>query len=219
MSTARVAAFFDLDLTLLRCNSGSRWMSFLRERGEVGAWMMLRSLLWLTQYKLAILDMERLATHLIADLRGDSELEMRDKASIFWEREVRPALSELALAALAEHQAQAHVVALLSSTTQFIAEPVAAHLGIEHILCTRLHVESGRFLGTCERPTCYGQGKVFHAERFAAEHHIDLGQSYFYTDSYSDLPMLLKVGGPRAVNPDRRLRRHAQRAGWPILAW
>jgi HAD superfamily hydrolase (TIGR01490 family) len=219
MSTARVAAFFDLDLTLLRCNSGSRWMSFLRERGEVGAWMMLRSLLWLTQYKLAILDMERLATHLIADLRGDSELEMRDKASIFWEREVRPALSELALAALAEHQAQAHVVALLSSTTQFIAEPVAAHLGIEHILCTRLHVESGRFLGTCERPTCYGQGKVFHAERFAAAHDIDLAQSYFYTDSYSDLPMLLKVGGPRAVNPDRRLRRHAQRAGWPILAW
>ena len=57
------------------------------------------------------------------------------------------------------------------------------------------------------------------AERFAAEHGIDLAKSYFYTDSYSDLPMLLKVGGPRAVNPDRRLRRHAQRAGWPILAW
>lgn len=219
MRTARVAAFFDLDLTLLRCNSGSRWLSFLRERGEVGAWMMLRSILWLTQYKLAILDMERLATHLIADLRGDSEPEMREKAEIFWEREVRPAISELARQALAEHREQAHVVVLLSSTTQFIAEPVAAHLGIEHILCTRLHVEGGRFLGTCERPTCYGAGKVFHAQRFAAEHDIDLQQSYFYTDSYSDLPMLQKVGGPRVVNPDRRLRRHAQRTGWPILAW
>ncbi|HRI52381.1 MAG TPA: HAD family hydrolase [Pseudomonadota bacterium] len=105
MSTARVAAFFDLDRTLLRCNSGSKWLRFLRERGEVDAWMMARSVLWLAKYKLAILDMERLATHLIADLRGDSEREMRDKAAIFWERDVRPAISELALAALAEHRA------------------------------------------------------------------------------------------------------------------
>ena len=215
----RVAAFFDLDRTLLRCNSGSRWLRFLRERGEVSTWTMLRSVVWLAKYNLAILDMETLATHLIADLTGDSEPEMRDKAAIFWERDVRPELSPTGLGVLTEHRAQEHVIVLLSSTTQFVAEPVAAHLGVEHILCTRLHVESGRFLGTCDRPTCYGEGKVFHAARFAAAHDIDLAQSYFYTDSYSDLPMLLKVGAPRAVNPDRRLRRYARRSGWPILSW
>lgn len=216
---ARIAAFFDLDRTLLRCNSGSRWMRFLRERGEVGAWMMLRSAVWLLKYELAILDLETLATTLIADMRGDAEAAMRDKAAIFWEREVRPALSPLGMHALAEHRAQDHVIAFLTSTTQFVAEPVAHHLAVEHILCTRLHVEGGRFLGTCERPTCYGAGKVVHAERFAAAHSIDLAQSYFYTDSYSDLPMLQKIGAPRVVNPDRRLRRHARRSGWPILAW
>ena len=216
---ARIAAFFDLDRTLLRCNSGARWMQFLRERGEVGTWMMVRSALWLLKYELSILDLETLATGLIADMRGGLEAEMREKAAIFWEREVRPALSPLALAALAAHRAQEHVLALLTSTTQFIAEPVAQHIQVEHILCTRLHVADGRFLGTCERPTCYGSGKLVHAERFAADHLIDLSQSYFYTDSYSDLPMLQKVGAPRVVNPDRRLRRHARRSGWPILAW
>lgn len=217
--SARVAAFFDLDRTLLRCNSGSRWLRFLRERGELGTWMMLRSVVWLAQYNLAILDMETLARRLVADMEGDSEPEMRDKAAIFWEREVRPALSKLALVALAEHRTQDHVVALLTSTTQFVAEPVAAHLGLEHILCTRIHVEKERFLGTCEHPTCYGQGKVVYAERFAQAHQIDLSRSYFYTDSYSDLPMLQKVGVPRVVNPDRRLARHARQQGWPILAW
>jgi len=216
---ARVAAFFDLDRTLLRCNSGTRWLRFLRERGEVSTWTMLRSVVWLAKYNLAILDMETLATRLVADLTRDSEPEMRDKAANFWERDVRPELSPTGLGVLTEHRAKEHVIVLLSSTTQFVAEPVAAHLGVDHILCTRLHVESGRFLGTCDRPTCYGEGKVFHAERFAAAHAIDLAQSYFYTDSYSDLPMLLKVGAPRAVNPDRRLRRHARRRGWPILSW
>jgi len=217
--SARVAAFFDLDRTLLTCNSGSRWLRFLHERGELGTWMMLRSVLWLAKYNLAILDMETLATRLVADMAGDSEPAMRDKAAIFWEREVRPAISKLAQEALAEHRAQAHVIALLTSTTQFVAEPVAAHLGVEHIMCTRIHVERERFLGTCDHPTCYGQGKVVYAERFAETHHIDLSQSYFYTDSYSDLPMLQKVGAPRVVNPDRRLRRHARQNDWPILAW
>lgn len=216
---ARIAAFFDIDRTLLRCNSGSKWLRFLHERGEIGTFMMLRSVLWLIKYELSILDLETLATGLIADLRGDLEQDMRDKAAIFWEKIVRPAISPIALAALTEHRQKDHVIALLSSTTQFVAEPVAAHLQLEHVLCTRLHVEDGRFLGTCERPTCYGPGKVVHAERFAAAHAIDLGQSYFYTDSYSDLPMLQKVGAPRVVNPDRRLRHHARRSGWPILAW
>jgi HAD superfamily hydrolase (TIGR01490 family) len=217
--SARIAAFFDLDRTLLRCNSGSRWMSFLHERGEIGTLMLLRSTVWLVKYKLAVLDLETLATGLVADMKGDSEAQMRDKAAIFWEREVRPAISETGLRALGTHRDQEHVVALLTSTTQFVAEPVAAHLGLEHVLCTRLHVESGQFSGTFERPSCYGEGKVFHAERFAAAHHIDLARSYFYTDSYSDLPMLRKVGKPQVVNPDRRLRRHARRCGWPILSW
>jgi len=66
-------------------------------------------------------------------------------------------------------------------------------------------------------PLCWGVGKTHWAQRFAAEQGIDLRQSFFYTDAISDLPMLELVGQPRVVNPDRLLRRHAQRRGWPIL--
>ncbi|MFO0574758.1 MAG: HAD family hydrolase [Polyangia bacterium] len=215
----RAAAFFDMDQTLLRVNSGSRWVAFLRERGEVGLLFLLRSSVWLFKYKLAVLDMETLARRLVADMAGSSESEMLDKAAIFWEREVRPAISPEGEAAIAEHRARGHAVVLLTSATPYVAEPLARHLGLDEVLCTRLHVEDGRFVGTCDGPTCYGSGKVHHARRFAEAHDIDLAESYFYTDSFSDLPMLERVGRPCAVNPDRRLRRHAERSGWPILRW
>jgi phosphoserine phosphatase len=79
--------------------------------------------------------------------------------------------------------------------------------------------EGGRFTGVYVRPACYGAGKVTRAESFAVEHGIDLRQSYFYSDSYSDLPMLERVGQPRVVNPDPRLRRAAQRRGWSAESW
>jgi phosphoserine phosphatase len=65
-------------------------------------------------------------------------------------------------------------------------------------------------------PVCYGTGKVVWAERFAEEHGVDLSASYFYTDSITDLPLLERVAHPVAVNPDPRLRRLAQKRGWPV---
>jgi putative phosphoserine phosphatase/1-acylglycerol-3-phosphate O-acyltransferase len=78
-------------------------------------------------------------------------------------------------------------------------------------------VRDGRFTGEAERPVCYGAGKIYWAERFAAAEGIDLDRSYFYTDSITDLPVLERVGEPRVVNPDLRLRRVAARRGWPLL--
>jgi phosphoserine phosphatase len=68
-------------------------------------------------------------------------------------------------------------------------------------------------------PFCYGPGKVAHAEVIADKLHIPLKECVFYTDSYSDLPMLEAVGEPVAVDPDRRLLRHAMQRGWRIERW
>ena len=92
-----------------------------------------------------------------------------------------------------------------------------ADLGIGHFLVTELVVRDGRFTGQVIEPVCYGRGKAYWAERFAAEHGVDLARSYFYTDSITDLPVLDRVGHPRVVHPDPRLRRLAQRRGWQVL--
>jgi phosphoserine phosphatase len=64
---------------------------------------------------------------------------------------------------------------------------------------------------------CYGEGKIHWAQAYAEKHDIDLERSYFYTDSYSDLPMLQAVGNQRIVNPDPRLRLYASFKRWPVL--
>jgi len=120
-------------------------------------------------------------------------------------------------ATVAAHRRAGHLLVILTSATRYLAEPVAADLGIEHLLVTQLLVRDGRFTGEAVRPLCYGEGKTYWAERFAAAQGVDLGRSYFYTDSITDLPVLERVGEPRIVNPDPRLRRVAGRRGWPVL--
>lgn len=213
------AAFFDMDLTLIRINTGTQWIKFLRRRGEMTRWRMLQAMGWLAQYKLAVLDMEAVTTKVIRELAGQPEQEMVDKCLGFTRDVVLPEIAPKGLAALEEHRRQGHVVAILSSSTPYVTEPLAKHLGIEHVLCTRLSVKGGKFVGTHVRPACYGRGKVHWAEAFARERSIDLDKSFFYTDSYSDLPMLERVGEKRVVNPDTRLRRHARRLGWAVDEW
>src|SRR5262249_23772389 len=99
--------------------------------------------------------------------------------------------------------------------TRYQIDPLAQDLGIEHVLCTRLQVCDGRFTGEIEEPACYGQGKVEAARRLAAARNLDLGESFFYTDSDEDLALLEQVGNPRPTNPNRRLATIAARRGWP----
>lgn len=213
------AAFFDMDRTLLRCNTGSLWIRWLRERGEISLYEMARASTWLLQYKLAVLDMEAVAEKATLAMRGQSEAELRAKCREFFDAWVQSQVAPKALAALDEHRRRGHVVAILSTSTPYVVEPLASHLGIEHAICTRLNTADGRFDGTLVKPACYGPGKVHWAEAFARQHDVDLASSFFYTDSYSDLPMLERVGVKRVVNPDTRLKRHARRVGWQIDEW
>lgn len=214
-----IAAFFDMDRTLVRANTGTLWVKWQRERGEISRWKALQALGWIAQYKLSVLDMEALITRLIADMAGQPEGEMIQKCIEFTEKLVLPTVAPRALEAIERHRRDGHVIAILSTSSPYVTEIVARHVGIEHVLCTRFMVADGKFSGQHVRPACFGPGKVHWAEKFAAERDVDLARSFFYTDSYSDLPMLERVGVARVVNPDGRLARHARRVGWSIEEW
>jgi HAD superfamily hydrolase (TIGR01490 family) len=214
------AAFFDMDRTLLRCNSGTLWIKYLRRRGEISSLKMLQALGWMAQYKLAILDMESVTGRVTATMAGEPEREIVDKCLSFTENEILHQVAPSARERIDWHRKQGHVIAILSSSTPYVTEPLARHLQIDHVLCTRLNVDGrGRFVGTHVKPACYGTGKVHWAEEFARRENVDLDASFFYTDSFSDLPMLERVGIKRVINPDTRLRRHARRVGWPVEEW
>ena len=213
------AAFFDMDRTLIRVNSGTLWIRWLRERGELSLYETARGLMWIAQYKLALLDMESVATKASALMRGQSEHDLLEKTGLFFESLISPAVAPKGLLAIEQHRKEGHVIAILSSSTPYVVERLAAQVGIEHAICTRMNVADGIFDGTHRKPACYGAGKIHWAEAFAREHDVDLASSFFYTDSYTDLPMLERVGMARVVNPDTRLKRHAKRVGWAIDEW
>lgn len=212
------AAFFDMDNTLLSVDSGTSWARFLYGRGELSAAMVAKVVYWRALYKVALLDMEAVFENLCLTLRGDSEAEMIEKCAIWYRRDIAPHVAPAARVAVERHRALGHAVVLATGSTIYAARPVASGVAIEHVLATELEVDGGAFTG---RPSalCFGAHKVALAEAWAAREGIDLDASYFYSDSYNDLPMLERVGTAIAVNPDARLGRHARKHGWAIQRW
>lgn len=212
------AAFFDLDRTVLRIDSGTSYMRFQRMRGALSGLGWAKVLWWALQYRFALLDVEELAERLILDYEGDAEHEMIDRCRVWFEAYVEPAITADGRRAIQRHRDLGHEIVLLTGSTQYIAMVVAEALDVEHTLCTRVHVHDGRFTGQFEQ-ICFGHNKVRIAEAWAADHGIALEDSVFYSDSYNDLPMLRRVGTAVAVNPDTRLARHARGAGWRVEKW
>src|SRR2546428_3097751 len=192
-------------------------MRHLRRTGQARRRDVARALCCLARYKLGLLDTERALRASMAWISGRVEELVQRDCEEWYARAVRPYIYPAMAAAVETHRRAGHVPAILTSATRYLAEPVAADLGIEHLLVTQLVVRDGRFTGEAVRPVCYGAGKIYWAERFATAQGVDLGRSYFYTDSITDLPVLERVGEPRIVNPDPRLRRVAARRGWPVL--
>ena len=212
-----VAAFFDVDGTLIARNSARLYMQHLRETGQARRRDLAWTFYYVCRYKLGMLDVERAITASLDFIRGRDEAAIRADCDAWYAGTIRSYVYPAMAATVEAHRRAGHVPVILTSATRYLAEPLAADLGIEHMLVTQLLVADGRFTGEAVRPVCYGDGKSFWAERLAATLGLDLARSYFYTDSITDLPVLERVGEPRIVNPDPRLGRLAARRGWPIF--
>ncbi len=215
----RIGAFFDIDHTVLEINSGTRWVGYQWKHDRMTVIELLRALWWTAQYRFGLLDFEAMAGRVIAQYRDQEIAPLEREVAQWYADEIEAMICVEARAHIEAHRGEGHVVALLTSATRFLSAPLGRALRIEHVLCTEVGEQAGRFTGAHVRPACYGTGKVVRAEAFAAEHGIDLDRSFFYTDSYSDLPMLERVGEPRVVNADPRLRRLARRRGWSAQTW
>jgi HAD superfamily hydrolase (TIGR01490 family) len=215
----RRAAFFDLDGTLLTVNSGALWMKRERRHGRINLRQLALGTFYLFAYKFHAIDIEHVTVKALETVKGLREDTVRAWTRQWFFEEVVPRVAPGAGRVLAAHRDEGDLLVLLTSSSLYESEVATEHLGLDAFLCTRYEVKDGLFTGDVVRPICYGEGKIAHAERFAAEHDVDLTRSAFYSDSFSDLPMLRRVGHPRVVNPDVRLRLTALRAGWPVLDW
>jgi HAD superfamily hydrolase (TIGR01490 family) len=214
---SKIAAFLDMDNTLIAGNSGFLYLKFLRREGRVGLTDFAQSVWWLLQYRLNMIDMDTVSRRAVAKMAGDPEDELITRNQEWFEAMVQPLVYPEAFEIVRRHKEEGHVTVIVTASTFYAAAPLARYLGVEHIICTQLEVKDGCFTGRYHEPFCYGKGKIHWTRRFCEEQDVHLERSFFYTDSFSDLPMLESVGTQIVVNPDFKLRTHARTRGWPIL--
>lgn len=209
-----------MDRTLLRVDSARLYTKYRRDLGEA-SWMdALRVALWATQYTLGVIDAPKVARKALESFKGREETWLLKSCAEWFPEYVLPELQRAGRAAVERHRARGDFVAIVTGATRYVAEPVAAELGISNVICSELEVDiEGRFTGAIIEPLCYGLGKVERTSRIAEREGFDIEEAYFYSDSITDLPLLQVVKVPIVINPDRRLRKIAKQRGWPIETW
>jgi HAD superfamily hydrolase (TIGR01490 family) len=212
-------AIFDLDHTLLDGDSDVLWGQFLGEQGLVDAREHEReNLRYFDLYKSGNLDIYEflrfqfsfLATH---DLESLHRWRHR-----FIDEKVRPVVLPRALDLLREHRGRGHTLLIVTATNRFITEPIAALLGVDNLIATEPEMRDGRYTGgVCGVPS-FAAGKVTRVRQWIGERGLDLTDSWFYSDSHNDLPLLREVRQPVAVDPDDLLRAEALKNDWPVIS-
>ena len=216
-----VLALFDLDHTLLTLDSDEAWVEFLIEEGILDR-----------------AEFERANHELVARYRAGeatsvefthfymSTLVGRDPALLevwhakYLARKIRPAISAAARELLAKHRAAGHLLIMTTATGRFIVAPIARELGLENVIATEPEMEEGRYTGRVAGTPNMREGKVTRLEAWLGEREMaldDFRESWFYSDSVNDLPLLSRVTHPVAVNADPPLAKLACERGWPQI--
>ena len=219
----QIAAIFDMDDTLLSDSSGKLLLQYLRKKGQLQQFFNRRNIVSLFTapilYKLGLINVERFMQRSVQLAAGYNVDDLWMLVNTWFDEMLVNYVSEGGRAQLAWHRERGHIPVICSASSQFSVLPVANHLEIEHVIYTDWLSENGELTGLVREPITYDAGKVYWTERWAAEHDVDLSQSYFYSDHLSDVPLLERVGHPVAVNPTRQLTRYALKRNWPIEQW
>ena len=216
-----VAAFFDLDKTVIAKSSTLAFGRHFYKYGLISRGDALRSVAGQLFYQVAGADhgqMDRVRAWVCGLCRGWSADRVREIVARHLDELILPHVYAEARALIEQHRANGHDVIIVSSSGHEVVDPIAAVLGADSVIATRMTVADGRYTGEMEF-YAYGEAKATGIRTLAAERGYRLPDCYAYSDSATDLPLLEAVGHPHAVNPDRGLRGVARRRGWPVLAF
>lgn len=214
------AAFFDLDKTIIAKSSTLAFTGKLHKAGLLGRKVLMRAALSQTFYVLFGADhdqLEKTREMLMTLTKGWDRAEIEALVEETLDEVVAPLVYAEALFLIDEHLREGRKVYIVSASPEEVVRPLAHYIGVNDVIATRASVDDkGRYTGEVEL-YAYGETKANVIREMAAGEDIDLTESYAYSDSATDLPMMHAVGHPVAVNPDRELREACEEYGWPVL--
>jgi len=215
-------ALFDLDNTLLSGDSDFEWAQFLISQGVLDREVHeARNIEFFEQYKAGTLDIHAFLDFQLAPLSRHSRAELDAWHREFVATRIRPLISAAARELVAKHAAAGDLLAIVTATNSFVTGPIAQEFNIPHLIATIPAQENGRFTGQPRGTPSFREGKIVRVDAWLESLGLWLGsfeQSWFYSDSHNDLPLLEKVTHPVAVDADATLAEVAARRGWPQIS-
>jgi HAD superfamily hydrolase (TIGR01490 family) len=212
-------AIFDLDHTLLAGDSDYLWGQFLVEQGRVdGESYERQNKIFYEQYNNGTLDIDAFAAFSLAPLAAGEPAELYALRKRFVREKIEPVVAPGARALLERHRARGDILIITTATNRFITEPIAALLGVPHLLATDPEMIDGRYTGRLDGHANFREGKVLRLQDWVERMRIDYQRSTCYSDSHNDLPLLSFADRAVAVDPDPTLRAEAERRGWEVIS-
>jgi len=212
-------AIFDLDNTLLNGDSDHAWGEFLVKKGIVDeSFYRTQNDHFYELYKQSKLDIMAYLAFALEPLTRFSLDELSALHAEFMRTVVASMRLPKADALLQHHRQQGDYLLIITATNGFITRPIAKALGVDDILATDPEIRDEKYTGRIVGTPCYQDGKVTRLNQWLQQTRQDLDNSYFYSDSINDLPLLQAVTHPVVVDGDERLTAEAQQRGWPCLS-
>jgi len=218
-------ALFDLDNTLLPCDSDYEWGQFLARVGVVDSqYYAEQNERFYQDYKEGKLDIHAFLRFALKPLSEHSRAQLKEWHDAFMNEVIHGQLRQQALDLVKRHQDAGDLCCVVTATNSFVTRPIVDHFGIEHLIATEPATTGdnplANFTGEVKGIPNFREGKIQRVHDWLASQDLTLDQlprSYFYSDSMNDLPLLEKVSNPVATNPDKHLRIEAAKRNWPIL--
>ena len=217
---------FDLDNTLLSGDSDFEWAQFLIAKGVLDREVQeAKNQAFYEDYKAGTLDIHAFLDFQLKPLARHSRAELDAWHAEFMATRIRPIISNASRALVQEHLARGAVVAVVTATNAFVTGPIAREFGIPHLIATvpeqAVAPMTGSFTGGVRGTPSFREGKIARVEGWLESlgyYWGSFANTWFYSDSHNDLPLLECVAKPVAVDPDDTLRAHAEKAGWPVIS-
>lgn len=210
-------AFIDVDGTLLAETTTYLFARILMRRGLIRRSSLLRALYHGLQHRFGRLDYGALIAYGLKSIATIPVVELERIAYENFAEHVKPRLYPGVVEHLNGLRASGTPLVLVSSSPGLVIEPLRIYLGCADSLTTRVTISRGRLVGLGHGPPCYGEGKLFWAEEWAARYGLAMSDAVAYADNWSDRALLGRVGRGVVVHPGKRLARLAAERGWDVV--
>jgi HAD superfamily hydrolase (TIGR01490 family) len=212
-------AIFDLDNTLIAGDSDCLWGEFLSEQGYIDseAYQAGHERFY-QEYVDGVMDIHEFLEFQLKVLADNDRDQLNEWRKTYIEEKIKPIMLPKAIKLIDEHRQEEHELLIITATNRFITEPIANEFNIDNLIACEPEIINGQYTGKVSGTPSYAEGKVTRLNEWLENQKQTFDESWFYSDSHNDIPLLKEVEHAITVDADETLTAEAEKQNWPVIS-